>query len=522
MARVGPITPALQDDLKEDRVADPSVSAPARPGALPPRGMLAILCAAQFVLILDVAVVNVALVPIARDLAADPEELQLVASVYAATFGGGLLLGGRIADGGRRRGAFLAGLLVFAVASALCGLAWSEPALIAGRALQGLGAALASPAALSLLTTTFREGAQRDRALGVWASVAAAGGAAGLLLGGLLTDAFGWRTVFAVNIPIIAVVVVATLRVVPADRRSPDAPLLPIGSGVSVGATVVLLVAGLGLIEGGQPIGAAVAVLGAAALVFGLHRFLDGRAASPLVPRDLLRSRSVLAANGVMVAMSAVVLGVNFFLAVHLQDRLGFGPVLTGLAFLPITLVSAVTATLAARVVGRSGSRTLLVAGMAAMALGCLLLARLPADGGYLLEVLPGMVLVAAGMGPGFAVGAIAATNGVVAVQQGAAAALLSTATQVGAAVGLAVLGVLAASTSDAASGTRIAFVAMTVASVLALLSALALPRVQHPPSAAQGHPQQILAQAAGCLPGCADAVTAQRRRPSAVPAAST
>lgn len=478
------------------------------------RTMLGVLCVAQFVLILDVAVVNVALVPMARDLGAAPEELQAVASVYAACFGGGLLLGGRFADSGRRRGTFVAGLVLFAFASLLCGAAWNTPSIVAGRALQGLGAALASPAALSLLTTTFREGVARDRALGIWASVAATGAAAGLLAGGLLTELVGWRSVFLVNPPIIVAVVLLAVRVLPAGRREVPGPHVPVGSGLAAAAAVVLLVGGLGVIETGGSVWLGSAALAAAAMSISVFIAVDHRVPDPLVPRALWRSRSVLAANAVTGLMSAVVLGVNFFLAVHLQDRLGLGPVGTGLAFLPITVVSAFCAVSAARLVARTGTRPLLAAGMASMVLGCGLLALLPAQGAYFTAVLPGIVLVAAGMGPGFAVGSIAATTGVPAYQQGAAAALLSASTQVGAAVGLAGLGVvsaLAGSTADPAQGSRAAFAAMAFAAVLAVAAALALPAGRPAPAdddsvgpaVPASPPPLVPAQAASCLPGC-------------------
>jgi len=336
---------------------------PTSPGSRAPRSVLAVLCVAQFVLILDVAVVNVALVPLAGDLGVAADGLQVVASAYAACFGGVLLLGGRLADGGRRRRTFLAALVLFGVASLVCGAAGSVAVLVAGRAAQGLGAALASPAALSLLTTTFA-GAARDRALGTWAAVATAGGAAGLLAGGILTDLAGWRSVFLVNPPIIAAVVLVGLRLLAADRPAAAAPRIPVGPGLAAACAVVLLVGGLGVLEADGPSGLAVAALTGAVVAGTAFALLDRRAAHPLLPPDLLRSRSVLAANGVTALMSAVVLGVNFFLAVHLQGRLGLGPVATGLAFLPITAVSAVSATAAALLVARRGPRPLLVAGM--------------------------------------------------------------------------------------------------------------------------------------------------------------
>jgi MFS family permease len=473
---------------------------------MPARAALAVLCAAQFVLILDVAVVNVALVPLARDLGAAPGDLQLVASAYAATFGGLLLVAGRVADAGRHRTVFVAGLVLFAAASALCGAAGSVPVLVAGRAVQGAGAALASPAALSLLTTVFREGPQRDRALGVWASVAAAGGAAGLLAGGALTATLGWRTVFLVNLPIVAAAVVAGLRVLPGDRPTAAGPAVRLTTAAASCGTVVALLAGLAVIEAGGRPGAALAAFvtaGACVIVFATG---DRRATAPLLPGMMLRRRPVLAANLATLLMSAVVLGTNFFLAVHLQQQLGLTPVLTGLAFLPITAVSAATAMLAARGVARIGPRPLLVGGLLAMAAGCLVLSGLPVDGAYATSVLPGMLLVAAGMGPGFAVGTIAATTGVPASEQGAAAALLSASTQIGAAVGLAVLGVVAAERAAVpGAGARAAFVVMCgLAGAAAVAAALLPPRARHD-AARRPVPTPLPAQAASCLPACAD-----------------
>lgn len=281
--------------------------------------------------------------------------------MYAATFGGGLLLAGRLADRGGRR-TFLTGLLIFALASALCGAAWSVPIVIAGRALQGVGAALASPAALSLLTTTFAEGPARDRALGAWASVAAVGGAAGLVLGGLLASTIGWRSVFWINVPVIAVVVVAAVRVLPASgpvgQRGERRPLVPVTAGMTAAAAVVLLVVSLPTVETGASAALVGLLLAAAVAAGALFLGLDRRAADPLLPPALPRSRPVAVANLATAAMSA---------------RLGYSPLATGLAFLPITAVNAVTALASGRLAGRLGPRVLVCTGMA-----CLVLRSLP------------------------------------------------------------------------------------------------------------------------------------------------
>jgi MFS transporter, DHA2 family, lincomycin resistance protein len=397
---------------------------------------LATLCAAQFVFVLDVAVVNVALVPLAADLGVDPFRLQVLGWSYAATFGGLLLLGGRVADGGRRRGAFVAGLVVFALASLLCGAAPSVPALVAGRLLQGAGAALASPAALSLLAAVYTDERSRARALGVWAGVAAAGGAAGLVLGGLLTSHWGWRWVFLVNLPVVAAVVLAARATLPPGRPP----------------------------------------------------YVSWREADPLLPADVRALRSTRLANAMTALMSMTVIGTNFFLAVHLQQRIGLTALQTGLAFLPLTAVSAATASLSARVVGAVPVGRLLAIGMGTMAVGAGWLATLPADGGYLRGVLPGMVLVAAGMGPGFGLGTLAALADVPSRHHGSAAALLATSTQLGAAVGLVALEAVSATAVDGADGLRRAFLAMTAASLLAAAAGALL----RPPPARKTLPDAV------------------------------
>lgn len=465
--------------------------------------MLAVACLAQFVFILDVSVVNVALVPLETDLQVGAATLPLVAAVYAATFGGVLLLGGRLADQGRARTVFVTGLTLFAVSSALCGAAWEPAVLITGRAAQGVGAGLASPAALALLTIRYADGAARDRALAVWAAVAAAGGAVGLVLGGVLTTGFGWRSVFFVNVPLVVLIVLAARRTIAADHARPSRSWAARVSAFAAGGGVVALVLGLSVLQAGRPIASVAALLAAGAVFLVVHRLIDRRSDQPLVPAALLGNRVVLAADLVTAALSAVVIGVNFFLALHLQGTLGLGPLTTGLAFLPITAVSAVTALGAGRLVGRVGAGRLLAAALATMAAGTAVLAATSTtagSGGYP-AVLPGMVLVAAGMGPGFTVGSIVATSGVPAGQQGAAGALLSTATQAGAAIGLALFSVLAAVPADRADGDRVGYLAMTLTAGLAAVLAFVVART---PVSERADVTPLPAHAASCLPGCA------------------
>jgi EmrB/QacA subfamily drug resistance transporter len=409
---------------------------------------------AQFVLVLDVAIVGVALPSIRADLDLSPENLQLVVTTYALTFGGLLLLGGRIADLLGRRRVFVSGLALFTLASLACGLAGSEATLLAARLLQGGGAALVAPAALSLLTAIFPEGETRNRALGVWSAVAAGGGAAGLLLGGVLTDLAGWRWVFLVNVPVGIVVVAVARRVLPESRPAGTGRIDAAGA-VAATAGLMALVYGLG--RGGQEgFGdrLVLALLPASVALLAAFVAIERRAAAPLVPFGLFRLRTLVGANLATFLMSGVVLGVNFFLTLHFQEVLAYSPIETGLAFLPMTLVIGLASGAAARLVDRTGARPLLLGGMLALAGGSVLLSRLSADGSYAVDVLPGLLLVAVGLGPGFTIGTLAATAGVPAGQQGVASGVLNTSQQVGGAVGLAALAAVASAATGSAAGS--------------------------------------------------------------------
>jgi EmrB/QacA subfamily drug resistance transporter len=445
---------------------------------------LLLLCLAQFLLVLDVAIVNVALPSISADLEFPAEDLQLVATAYTLTFGGLLLLGGRAADLLGRRTVFVAGLSLFTGASLACGLAPSPGALVAARAAQGVGGALVSPAALSLLTTLFAEGPARNRALAVWSALAAGGGAAGLLLGGVLTDLAGWRWVFFVHVPVGVAVVVAALRLLPAGERQHGR--VDMAGAVAGTAGLMALVYGL---SGG---GAVLLLVGAVLLAAFVA--IERRAAEPLVPFSLFGLRSLVGANLATFFLSAVILGANFFLTLYFQGVRGYSPLVTGLAFLPLTVASALASGVAARLVGRLGARTLLLAGMAALAAGSLLLSRLSPAGSVLVVVLPGMLLVAVGLGVGFTVGTLAATAGVEARQQGAASGVFNTSQQVGAGIGLAVLAAVAG-----ADGFRVAFLAMAGCALAGALAVAAL--IREIPAATGAVPAGGTAHTAQCLP---------------------
>ena len=415
---------------------------------------LALLCAVQFMVVLDVSVVNLALPSVAADLGFSEAGLQWIVSVYALTFGGFLLLAGRAADLFGRRRFFMVGLALFTLSSLACGLAPSPTALVVARAAQGLGAAVVSPAALSLLTTTFREGEERNRALGFFGAVAAGGGSAGLLLGGAIVGSLGWEWVFFVNVPIGAAAIALAPVLLRESRDRSGAARLDLLGALTVTAGLVLLVFGLSRVEGvgfGSP--QVLLALALAVALVAAFRIIEGRVAAPLVPFRVFRSRTLTGANLVVLASSAVVGGMTFFAALYMQVVLGYSPFANALAFLPITLLIMGISTLGARLIGRVGIKPMMVAGMASLTAGMLLLSRLPVDGAYLSDLLPGFLFFAAGMGLTFTTSIIAATAGVSDAEQGLASGLVNTAQQVGTALGLAVLATVAAARTGGLAG---------------------------------------------------------------------
>jgi EmrB/QacA subfamily drug resistance transporter len=412
--------------------------------------VLLVLCVAQFMLVLDISVTNVALASVQRDLGFAVADLQWIITAYTLAFGSLLIFFGRAGDLFGRRRLFVAGLTVFSVASLLCGLAQEPWQLVAARALQGLGGAMLSPSALSLLVTTVEEGEPRNRALGVWGAIAGGGAAAGMIIGGVLTDLASWRWVFLINVPVGVVTLLAVPRVVRESRREEDSGL-DVAGAVTVTAGLVALVYGLTRVES-QGIGSA-AVLGwlaAAAVLLAAFVVVERRVATPLVDFGLFRSRSVTGANLFSLLSTAVVVGQSFFLSLYLRQILEYSPLRTGFALIPITLTVVLVAGLIPRVLPRVGVKAVLAAAGLLLGAGMLLQARLPVQGSYLRDVLPAIVVTAAGLGLGFVAATIAATAGVPARQQGLASGVLNTSQQLGGAVGLAVLATTAASlTSD-------------------------------------------------------------------------
>jgi len=360
---------------------------------------LVVVCIAQFMVVLDGTVVNVALPSIQEDLDFSAGSLQWVVNAYTLAFGGFLLLGGRAADFLGRRRLFVAGVVVFTGASLLNGLATSSEWLIVARALQGLGGAMVSPAALSIVTTTFREGAERAKALAVWAAIAVGGAAVGLLAGGILTEYLSWEWIFFINIPIGIAAVLLAFRYVP-ESKAPGTHGVDIAGAVSVTAGLTLLVytivktADYGWLSP-ETIGMG---LGAVALLAAFV-VIEMRSKAPLVRLGIFRIRSLTGANLAMLAVTGGMFAVFYFASIYLQQTLGFTPVQTGLAFLPLTAGIIAFSGVAQQIVGKVGVREVAMVGMGTAAIGLLLLSRAPVDGTYVADVLPGLLVMSAGLG---------------------------------------------------------------------------------------------------------------------------
>jgi EmrB/QacA subfamily drug resistance transporter len=413
---------------------------------------LLLVCLAQFMVILDVSIVNVALPSIRSGLGFTTTGLQWVVNAYTITFGGFLMLGGRAADLLGRRRVFLAGTALFSVASLLCALASSRGLLLGARALQGFGGAVISPASLSIIATTFTEGAQRNRALGVWGAMAGLGGASGVLLGGLLTQGLGWPAIFLINVPVGIAVILASRKVIPESRGSQDHRHFDVLGAVLVTAGLVAAVYGIVRTQTlGWGSNGVLVPLALAATLLGLFGLVEARfAKAPLMPLSILRLPRLRAANLVIALLYAAVFSMWFFLTLYMQQVLHYSAVRAGLSFLPMTLSVALASTFAPRLVARFGVRPVLTAGMLSAAAGLALLTGVGPGSGYLSNVLPGGVLGAAGLGLSLVPATIAAVQGIAPAQSGLASGLLNTSRLAGGALGLAALSTIAASHSRA------------------------------------------------------------------------
>jgi EmrB/QacA subfamily drug resistance transporter len=391
--------------------------------------------------ILDATIVNVALPSIQHGLNFSDANLQWVINSYTLMFGGFLLLGGRAADFFGRRRLFLAGVAVFSIASLINGLAQSSEMLIIGRGLQGLGGAMVSPAALSIITTTFAEGPDRTKALGVWSAIAAGGAAIGLLMGGVLTDALSWEWCFIVNVPVGIAAIVATFRVVPESLAEHKPDTVDIAGAVSVTSGLVILVYAIVKAQQWGFGSARTLGLGAVAIaLLAVFILIERRSKAPLVRLGIFRMRSLSGANLVMTLVAAGMFSMFFFVTLYIQEVLGYSPLKAGLAFLPVTAGIMVGAGLAQQGISKLGARLQTVVGIGTATVGMFLLTAMPAHGAYLSDILPGLLLIALGMGMTFVPITLMATTGVHGDDQGLASGLLNTAQQVGGALGLAIL----------------------------------------------------------------------------------
>ena len=408
---------------------------------------LVVVCAAQFMVVLDATVVNVALPSIQADLHVSDSSLQWIVNAYTLLFGGFLLLGGRAADLIGRRTLFVAGVVVFSVASLINGLATSEEMLIAARGLQGLGGAMLSPAALAVITTSFAEGTERTKALSVWAAIASGGSAAGLLLGGILTEALSWEWIFFINVPIGVLTLFAALRFVPNSRVESMAARrhFDIAGAISVTAGLVVLVYTIVKAEAWG--WASVETLGFGALAIALLAafiWIEKRSPAPLVRLGLFKMRSLAVANGAFLIVAGGLFAMFFFASLYLQNVLGYDALTTGLAFLPVTVGIAIGATIAQQLVQRVGVRPVLLTGMTVAALGlCELAATTSVDGSYL-GVLAGLLPMSIGIGATFVPLTLVATTNVAPDDAGLASGVFNTSQQIGGALGLAILSTLA------------------------------------------------------------------------------
>ncbi|MDE3069147.1 MAG: MFS transporter [Acidobacteriota bacterium] len=429
------------------------------PGSGSTRALLVVVCLAQFMVILDVSIVNVAMPTIGRGLSFAPEDLQWVINAYTILFAGFLMLGGRCADLLGRRRVFLAGTALFSLCSLGCSLADSQALLLVARGLQGFAGALVSPATLSIITSSLREGPERNRGVGLWGAMGGLGGSSGVLLGGVLTQAFGWQAIFAVNVPIGIGVVLTGMRVLP--RMSPAGGERHFDATGAVLITASLIGFTYGLVRSdalGWGSAGVIAPLAAAAGLFLAFLLVEARVArSPLVPLGVLRLGRLRAANAVVALLYAAVFPLWFFLTLYLQQVLGMSALQAGLAFLPMTLSIFAASTFAPRLVAAVGARGLISTGLVLSGIGIALLSGVQPGGSYAGSVLPGALLASIGMGCALVPATIVAMQGLPGRLSGLGSGVLNTSRLMGGAVGLALLSTIATAQTQGERGVNAA-----------------------------------------------------------------
>jgi EmrB/QacA subfamily drug resistance transporter len=467
---------------------------------------LIVLCLGDLMIVLDVTIVGVALPSIREDLGFSEESLAWVVNAYLLTFGGFLLLGGRLGDIVGHRRMFLAGIGLFTFASVACGLAGSQGMLVAARAVQGIGGAIVSAVALSLIVTLFTEPAERAKAMGVFGFVASGGGSIGVLLGGVLTDTLDWHWIFLVNVPVGIAVFALTLVLLPASRGQAGGRLDVAGAVTVTAASMVAVYAIVNGNDAGWTSARTLGLLALAATLIGVFLAIESRTSAPLVPLGLFRLRNLAISNVVGVLWAAAMFAWFFLAALYLQLVLGYSPLEVGLAFLPGNVIMGVLSLgLSAKIVMRFGIRAPLAAGLGTAAVGLVLFARAPVDGSFVVDVLPGMILLGVGAGIAFNPVLLAAMGDVAPSEAGLASGVVNTSFMMGGALGLAVLASLAASRTDTLlasgegavealnGGYRVAFRAGALFAALAATIGGALLR---PGGAAEAHSEAVGAPA--------------------------
>ncbi|MEO6109967.1 MAG: MFS transporter [Candidatus Saccharimonadales bacterium] len=411
--------------------------------------LLLILAAAQFMVVLDSSIVNIALSSISTSLGFAPENLQWVVTAYILAFGGFLLFGGRAADLFGRRKVFLLGLVGFTIGSLLAGAAQNEVMMIVARAIQGLTAAFMSPAALSIILTEYKEGAERNKALGVWGAVGAGGAAAGLIIGGIVTEYLGWRWDFIINLPIGIALIALALKYVPAHHSEAEHRDLDARGAVLVTGGLMALVYGLtNAPKWGWEDIQTIIWLASSVVLIGLFIINEMRVKHPLIDLKIFKIRNLTGANIVQLFITSGMMSMFFFISLYVQQILAYKPLITGLAFLPFAVVVGITATQSSRFIGRFGPKPFMIVGPIVMAAGLFILSHISLTSSYVEVILPGIIVMAFGAGLTFIALSVAATSGVPKNQSGLASGLLNTSQQIGGALGLAILAGVATSTA--------------------------------------------------------------------------